>query len=212
MDEVMLSALLFLACAVLARGHWSVPVGITAALTLIYAILLGRGLEEHMSGYYLGGYAAAPFYLPVMLVGLYIGRQSLQGRYLHRNNLRLIVLVAALLPFTLLVAPAEKLTATPAFMALSLLICYALLLLVERSIIHINLKEVEYLGRKPLRYWVMMYLLCIVPSKVYVDMGNQRLMVPWTMAVTLSVAVMILLWLISKVWDAKVWEKVTRTP
>ncbi len=203
MDEVMLSALLFPACIALAGLDWRWGPGVVAVVTFAYPMLWAAGWDALMKGHYLGGYAAIPFYLPVMLAGLLLGRAAIvEGHFRGRRSRWIVAAVSGLLLACLLLGGSvDKLTATPAFMLLSLLVCYLLLVAVELLASRLRLPELEYLGHRPLRYWVLMWLTSLIPLQVFKDRTGTSLVMEWPLAVLASLAVLLLLWVASRLMD-----------
>ena len=80
MDEVMLSALLFLASLLLLQLPEAYLVSVSLAIPTAYALITAyTGLLPGFGSAYLGGYPAAIFYLPVMLTGVMVGRRVESG-------------------------------------------------------------------------------------------------------------------------------------
>lgn len=206
MDEVMLIALLFLACTALSGLDWKVIMGIVVFINLSYWAVMAPGWAgldwtDAFSGHYLGGYAAAPFYLPVMLVGFIMGREIIARGTWSKNNRMIIILVSLLFFLSWVFVPVDKLAVSPSFMMLSIMFCFAVFLLMDKMVRAMHgFEELEYLGRKPLRYWVMMYMGCLIPIMLYAEHSglNFPLDFHWPLGIMLSVCVILLLWLMSK--------------
>lgn len=204
MDEVMLIALLFLACTALYNLDWKILLGIVPFIDLAYLFFIRPGWLASMdpfTGHYLGGYAAAPFYMTVMIAGLIIGKGIVSKGLWCMNNILAIALISFLFFICWLFVPIEKLAVSPSFMMLSILVCFAVFVLIDKLIKALNgLGEIEYMGRKPLRYWIMMYVGFLIPLTLYAEHNGLSfpLSVDWLLAVLLSVCVMLVLWLASQ--------------
>ena len=66
-----------------------------------------------------------------------------------------------------------------------------------------GLEELEYLGRKPLRYWLMMYVFFLIPLRLYMDLNGLEVTpkIYWPLSIMISLSVLIILWLASKAYD-----------
>lgn len=222
MDEVMLSAVLFLGCVFMAGLPGEALVFACLLVFTAYFALHGLSLLPDFSAYYLGGYPAAVFYLPVMLGGVIAGKRVAAGKGLAPALLGTCLLVLALL----LVVPPYKNEATPSFMALSVAVSLLVFVLVERAIgtecgrkrtseemVLVGRKResiLEYLGRQPIRYWVLMFVLVRVPVEFYtLAMGSELpLQMGWESAVALALGCMVGMYVVSRAVDfvsVKVW-------
>jgi hypothetical protein len=164
MDEVMLSALLFIPTVFLARYDVKIIGAVAAGVIISYFALAGIGALPDFTEHYLGGYQAAVFYLPVMLCGL------IAGKMLDKTK-ELMIGFLAVAVFLMFITPACKLCLTPSFMMLSA----AVSLMVFEASKLIKSKKLEFLGRKTIRYWVMMFLLMIIPLSIYEAYANTSL-------------------------------------
>ena len=116
MDEVMLSALLFIVCVVLYRFNWKIILGIVLVIDFSYVVLMYLNYETIFIGHYLGGYPAAIYYLPVMLIGLVIGKGlNLEGLWC-RCNLRTMAMIFVFFLIFSVITPFNKMSASPSFM------------------------------------------------------------------------------------------------
>ena len=102
--------------------------------------------------------------------------------------------------------PLNKTTATPSFIMLSILFSYFVFILLDilmRSIE--SLGEIEYIGKKPIRYWLMMYIIFIIPLTIYAQYSKKSipLQVHWLNSIIISLSLLFLLWAISKIIDYK---------
>ncbi|MFA5412236.1 MAG: heparan-alpha-glucosaminide N-acetyltransferase domain-containing protein [Candidatus Micrarchaeia archaeon] len=207
MDELMLIALLSLPTIVLALFP---EIFIYAGILLppaLYLILLYTGSLPNFNAAYLGGYPAAIFYLPVMLFGFLAGKSVSEKKSLLPLFASMLVLTALLL----FLVPPYKMEASPSFMALASLLSLILYICVERIISIPSFQSVpvlffEYLGRNPIRYWVLMFLLFIIPVRFYLFAGGQHTAgLEPAQAVLVSLAFSIILFLVSKLMDWIIW-------
>lgn len=203
MDEVMLSALLFLFCIPVSRLSWGYQISLLTGVTLSYGALELNGWTKLMEGHYLGGYASVPFYLIPMLAGLMMGQESVKGNYLTPANRLAVGLFGLLLIVAMFAYPVDKLTATPSYMFVSVLVCVFMLLTFQWLVKRYTFTELEYLGQKPLRYWILMFLLVLIPYKEHYDWTGERVRMDWPVALILSIAAMVGLWVVSKLLDQK---------
>ncbi len=193
MDEVMLSALLFLPSLFLIRYSEKVIACVALAVFLFYLGLQNAAMLPDFTQHYLGGYPAAVFYLPVMLCGVIAGKRI--------NEIE--KLLAVLLPVTvlfLLVVPPCKACATPSFMLLSVVFSLAVYLVVRGM----ENRHLQYLGQKPIRYWVLMFAVLIVPVTFYAAATESPFPLPlsWIEALVITMACMPVLYLISRAIDS----------
>lgn len=214
MDELMLIAILFVLGLALA-GFGELALGaLTMAICLAYVALLHLGMLPDFTAHYLGGYAAAVFYLPVMLAGVIAGKRVERGTgnwKRQTEELLLPALVAAII--LLLLVPPWKMDASPSFMALSvslsLLVFSFLSRVPERggAVAGSLDSELVYLGTRPLRYWALMFVVLIIPMTFYAAFtgGEFPLGLGWVEAVLCSVLCVPLLWLVSKALDRAGW-------
>ena len=204
MDEVMLNALLFLMCILIYRLHWVALLIVIFFINLSYLFLMHLDLTDIFIGHYLGGYPASFYYLPLMLVGLLLGQGILSdGFWCKKNKIILITISSYFLVFTILI-PIHKLTATPSFMMLSLLFCIFLFIIIEQIIKYIHLfNAVENIGKTPLRYWLIMYLLFLIPLRIYTDLNSYSfpLDIPWLFGILISLGLIIVLFAFSTIFN-----------
>lgn len=198
MDELMLSAVLFVPSYIIAGMGERAILGSIAAVSIAYLALGAAGALPDFTGHYLGGFAAAPFYLPVMLWGVLAGRNI---EKIERVMLSCLIFAAILL----LAVPPDKLNATPSFMALSAFVSIALFGLIRGF----RNPALEYIGKDPIRYWVLMVLLIIVPIKLYAfyTFTGLPLGMGWPEAVAISLAACLFLYLVSLGLDLA-WKRV----
>ncbi|NYZ73979.1 DUF1624 domain-containing protein [Candidatus Micrarchaeota archaeon] len=209
MDEVMLSAVLFLACVALVELPEFALLMAGLVVFVLYFALDALLLLPDFSAYYLGGYPAAVFYLPVMLGGVIAGK-----RVAGKKGLTIALLGAGLLfVVLLLLVPPYKSDATPSFMALSVLFSLLVFVLVEGLVgrerasgmtreriarpehdtAGVGRDEerrgiLEYLGRQPIKYWVLMFVVVKIPVEVYAFSAGLELPLElgWTNAVLIA--------------------------
>ena len=210
MDEVVLCALLFLCCVFLYRLDWRIILGIIFVINFSYLPLLSLTGEGIFIGNYLGGYPAAVYYLPIMLTGLLIGKGILsEGLWCKKNTIILGVISSYFILFSIFIK-IHKLIASPSFMMLAILVSFMIFAAVEWLFTSFgSIKEIEYIGRKPLRYWISMYLVFIIPVWFYTEFTGESLplQIPWIFGILLSLGIILLLWMTSHVIDYISWSK-----
>ncbi len=150
MDEVMLSLVLFIPTIFLLRF------GDRTILAVCLVLLASYFFTDFLSDDYLGGYGAAPFYLPVMLAGAVAGRNLSNLKYL----LGFWIIVTGAL---LLIIPPYKMEASPSFMALSIVLSLVLFMAASRARNGI----LEEMGKRPFRYWIIMWYIILIPITFY---------------------------------------------
>ncbi|MBU0532576.1 DUF1624 domain-containing protein [Candidatus Micrarchaeota archaeon] len=189
MDEVMLSAVLFLITIVLLGFSEIIIVAVGIVVVVAYLILQQIVLLPDFSAYYLGGYSAALFYLPVMLAGVIAGK-----RMKELGKVTGIAVIISVLLF--LVVPPYKMVASPSFMMLSVVLSLLGFALVK----DLEIEQLEYLGRKPIRYWVLMFVVLLIPIGFYgyLTSGSTALGFEWPIALILSLLCLPLLYLMSR--------------
>jgi hypothetical protein len=204
MDEVMLSAILFIGCIVLNRFSWKAILGIILAINLSYVFLIQFNYETIFIGHYLGGYPAALYYLPVMLFGLSIGRGTIsEDVWSKENNISIAIIFVFFLVFSVII-PFNKLTASPSFMMLAIIFSYSSFVIIDSWHTYFSpLNWVQKIGRKPLRYWVLMYILVLVPLSLYTEISNQSMpfSIHWIYAIGLCVLIMMVFYLIASIFE-----------
>jgi len=192
MDEVMLSALLFVPSIILLGFSEAVIFTVALLVFVLYFALQGMFMLPDFTAHDLGGYAAAIFYLPVMLGGVLAAKRI--------NEIGKLLAVATLVFLLLLVlAPPYRISVSPSFMALSVAFSLAVFTIVK----HVKSGFLEYLGRKPLRYWVLMFVVLIVPITFYTLFSGSWLPLGlgWEAALAITSMSLLLLYLISKAMD-----------
>ena len=201
MDEVMLSAILFIACIALSKLNWKILIGIIFFINLSYISLIYFDMTSIFVGHYLGGYPAALYYLPVMLTGLVIGKGIISKRLWCGSNQIIIWSTFIFLLIFLIFIPLNKMTATPSFVMLSVLFSFLIFVVMAEINSKIgSLKRLESIGRKPLRYWLMMYIVFLIPLWFYADFTKQNfpLDINWILAILVSLGLLILFYMFSR--------------
>ena len=204
MDEVMLSALLFIACIVLSKLNWKILIGIIFVINLSYIFLIHFDMTSIFVGHYLGGYPAALYYLPVMLTGFVIGKGIISNGLWCGSNQTIMWSTFIFFLIFLIFIPLNKMTATPSFVMLSVLFSFIIFVIMAEINSKIgSLKRLGSIGRKPLRYWILMYIIFIIPLWFYIEYTGQvlPLSLPWFIGVSLSLVLMLLFWIISHMID-----------
>ena len=204
MDEVMLSAILFIACILLYKIDWKIILVLIFLINSTYFILVYFDEISIFKMYYLGGYPAALYYLPVMLTGLIIGKEIIKKDLWSKNNKIIFFAIIIYFIFFYLLIPIDKLAVTPSFMMISIIFSILVFIIVKGLIQKLPFKkELEYLGKKPIRYWLMMFIIFLIPLWFYFEITNQTfpLNINWFIAIILSFGAMLLLYLVSIVID-----------
>ena len=204
MDEVMLSAILFIACVILSKLNWKIIVGIIFVINLSYIALMQFNLVSIFTGHYLGGYPAALYYLPVMLTGLLIGKGIISKGVWCNSNQTVVWTTFIFFLLFLIFIPLNKMTATPSFILLSILFSFVIFATIELVLSsNIHLKRLEYIGQKPIRYWLTMYIVFLMPLWFYNELFGQGASfdIQWHIGIVISLALMLFLYLISCVID-----------
>ncbi|MCX6768473.1 MAG: heparan-alpha-glucosaminide N-acetyltransferase domain-containing protein [Candidatus Micrarchaeota archaeon] len=205
MEEVMLNALLFvpsLLLIILALPELAIA-AIALLIFALYFSLSASGMLPDFSATYLGGYPAALFYLPVMLGGVIAGKRILEGK--STNSLLFASAIVFLALF--LLSPPYKTDVSPSFMALaiflSLILFGAVEVLLAKSQSAIS-SFFEYLGRNPIRYWLMLFLFFLIPISFYAFASGKHLPLELGAAESFLTLIfcVILLFVISKVVDS----------
>jgi len=110
----------------------------------------------------------------------------------------MFVISVAISIVLLAIIPPYKMAVSPSFMALSVSISLLVFILVQK----IRNGAIEYLGKKPIRYWVLMFAILIVPLDFYIiSTGEDRVSLWWFDAVLASLIAMVVLFAASKAID-----------
>lgn len=203
MDEVMLSALLFIVCIALSKLNWKVIILIILIINLSYLALIQFDKLTIFYGHYLGGYPAAIYYLSVMLTGLVLGKEILYDRFFSKSNKIFISIIFIFFLLFLFFIPLNKLTATPSFILLSILFSFLIFFIFEKINKIFSFKRLEFLGKKPLRYWLMMYIVFLIPLWFYVELTGQNfpLDIQWYVGIIISFGLIILFYILSHLFE-----------
>ena len=189
MDEVMLIAIMFGFSIIffpLANQYYVI---VSILLLVFYSFLVSQFGFSIFDNAYLGGYKAAIFYLPIALGGLAIGKNG--------GIVKSVLFASAILfILSLFFFPIDKLRATPSFMFASVVIGTATYALLNSFNKKISLQSIEYLGQKSLRYWILMFVLFIIPFSYY-SLATE-VTITWTNAVIVSVTLLFVLFGVSK--------------
>ena len=197
MDEVMLCALLFIVCVALSRLDWKIVLGIIFFINLSYIFLMQLNQVDIFIGHYLGGYPATLYYLPVMLTGLTIGKGIISEKLWCEKNKIFVVMIFIFFILFRVFIPINKMTASPPFIMLSILFSFLVFAVIEIVLCNIGvMNKLENMGRKPLRYWVMLYIVFIIPLWFYVEFSRQTLplQIYWPIGIVISLGLMLFLW------------------
>jgi hypothetical protein len=200
MDEVMLSALLFIACIGLSKLNWKVIIGIIFIINLSYLLLIQFDYVSIFYGHYLGGYPSALYYLPVMLTGLIIGKGIYSEKLWIKKNIITIMMIFIFFLIFLIFIPLNKMTATPTFIMLSILFSFLVFIIIDKIIYKIgSLKNLEHIGKKPLRYWLLMYIIFLIPLWFIIEFYNLSfpLNINWYFSIIICIGLIALFYLIS---------------
>ncbi len=195
MDEMMLNVVLTIPALLIIgwgpRGIWSAAV----CVSVVYLVLVRLALVPESPSEYLGGYPMAVFWLPMLLGGALVHSVSVR-EMVRQLSMWLVLLAAAVL----LGGWPDKMRVNPAFGALSVVCCIAVL----GALRHLSLRcrWLEYFGSKPLRMWALMFFL-LGPVRLYGEIALKRSVLqlsPMT-AVLISVGWMGCCYYISRGWD-----------
>ncbi len=205
MDEVMLCALLFLACLVLSKTGWKTALAVTFLINLSFLAVVEFGMLGIFSGHYLGGYAAVPFYLPVMLIGLIVGKNLEKEGIWSRNNLIIVGTIFGFFVIFLALIPLNKIPPSPSFIMPSILISFLLFSVLNTLSAKRDLKELEFIGRTPLRYWILMFVFFVIPARLYVESVERSfpMDLQWPFAIAMSMGLMVFLWGLNRILEER---------
>lgn len=199
MDEVMLIALLFLASVLILQLPEIYTIAVSLAIPAAYVLIVAiTGSLPNFGIAYLGGYPAAIFYLPVMLAGVMVGKRIETGKTEW-------IIIAAMIGYlvSVLVVPPYKDIASPSFMAMSIVLSY----FVFQAVRGFRNEQLEYLGRKPIRFWVMMFLV-LIPLAFY-SVGSNTAMpfneIPAWAAIVAAIVCIFVFYVASKALDRFTW-------
>lgn len=192
-DEIMLNIILFIPCIILVYFSDKVLIFVNLLVFSFHIYLhYSNGLVD-ISTSYLGGYQGAILWLPIMSSGVLIARNL-------ENSKKIFVYFLALTFFSFFISPPFKMQLTPSFILLSITasILFYEVLKNQRSDL------IEYLGRKPLRYWVLMFILIIIPlhlNALRIKKESVRYELDWEFALPLICICLVVMYLASKFMD-----------
>lgn len=158
MDEVGMNLVLFFPC--LATTLLSTPllISLQTFITALYFVFQHEGWLPDFRQTYLGGYYGAFWYLPIMIGGVL----AIRLQYSLPKLAIMAFLVSALL--TSIIQPL-KMISSPSFMMLSIGVCS----LVVWRMRGVRNAMLEYLGARPLRVWILQFLLVLGPLRLGVS-------------------------------------------
>lgn len=192
-DEVMLIALLMIPTLLLIRFSEKKITVVALLVFVLYFVLEAMNSLPYFNQDYLGGYGAVIFYLPVMLAGV------IAGRNIHETR-KLIVPVAIITVLLLVIIPPYKNIVSPSFMALSVLVSLVLFEVCKK----IRFEPLEYLSKRAIAYWVLMFLVLGIPIVFYAELTKKELPLDfdWPIALAICCLGVVGLYLISKLFDS----------
>ena len=83
---------------------------------------------------------------------------------------------------------------------LSILFSFLVFVLIEKITTTLpSFKKLENLGKKPLRYWLIMYVVFLIPLWFYIEFYNLTfpLNLDWYIAILISIILMIIFYMLS---------------
>ena len=91
-------------------------------------------------------------------------------------------------------------------MALSIFFSLAVFVVIKRADGLVPMGPLEYLGKQPLRYWILMWVLVLIPIAAYVlaTVSYFPLHFSWQAAVAISLGAMVFLYGVSMAIDKAV--------
>lgn len=192
-DEIMLNILLFIPCILLAKANNNILLFIIFLILGINTFIYDTNYFELITKSYLGGYRGAIFWFPLMLSGILLAKNL-------NNSKKYLFLFSILTCFLIYFIPPYKMSLSPSFFSLSI----ATSILVFEMTKNLNAKFLIYLGKTPLRYWILMFFVFIIPIRIYGVLSqktNLRLTFDYKYGVLLTIFSLIVLFLISKIID-----------
>ena len=192
MDEVGMNLVLFFPCLLIANLPTFGIIAVQLSVLLGYFVFQAYGWLPDFHRVYLGGYFGAIWYLPIMLGGVLAAKYPTSRMTIALGSL----LTALLLSFFI---PPLKMISAPSFMALSIGVCAFLLHLVQGK----RSGFLEYLGLRPLRVWVLQFLLVLGPLRlgVYQIFDIQQLDIPWFLVPVAALATLFVIVIASLLID-----------
>ena len=100
--------------------------------------------------------------------------------------------------------PFNKMTSTPSFILLSIMFSFAIFSTIDFILnSDIFFGRLAYIGKKPLRYWLMMYIFFLIPLYFYNDFLNisSTFDIQWYLSILISIILIITLWRLSYLID-----------
>jgi len=204
MDEVMLSAILFILCLALSKFNWKTNLGLIFIIFISYVVLVQLDMINIFYGHYLGGYPAALYYLPVMLVGLQVGKATIKENILCPSNKTIMWTIFLLFLISMIFIALDKMTVTPSFIYLSILCCFIFFVFVRLLLTkYVSLKTFAYMGQNPLRFWIMMYVFFLIPMWFYNEIFSlsNPLIMHWVLSAIVSAFILLLLYMLSRLYE-----------
>ncbi|MFH1520170.1 MAG: heparan-alpha-glucosaminide N-acetyltransferase domain-containing protein, partial [Candidatus Micrarchaeota archaeon] len=191
-DEILVIALLMIPSLLLVKFSEKKIAIVALSVFILYFVLSAWNSLPYFNEDYLGGYGAVIFYLPVMLAGVITGKNI-------KETKKLIVPVVIISLLLLLFIQPYKNIVSPSFMALSVLVSLVLFECCKK----IKFEPLEYLGKKPIRYWVLMFLVIGIPIVFYAGYSEKTLPLDfdWPVATIIVCFEVVVLYLISKLLD-----------
>ena len=192
-DEIMLNILLFIPSMVVINASDRFIAGISIGILSIHLILQETGYLPDFTQTYLGGIQGVLFYWPLMLGGVLAGR--------HLNSLKSIFCIYTFATaFLVLFSPPHKMNLTPSYITFSVAFTTAGFMLMRNT----TFAPLIYLGKKPLRYWIMMFVLFLIPVKSYcILLGDHIYRMPfsWQTSLLLSSGAVVIIYYASLLYD-----------
>jgi len=201
MDEIMLNALLSIPALMFVFFPQPVSALASMAVAGFYILLSANRMLPDFSAHYLGGYSGALFYLPVMLGGVVMGKILLESQKNKKNEAKseralLLFFIASLAVSLVLIllVPPYKMSLSPSFMALSISLSLAVYIICTKF----ESAHLERVGKNPLLYWVLMFIVYLVPLSFYELFSGSLLELDWTAALAFSAVSLIPPYLLAK--------------
>lgn len=195
MDEMMLNLVLTLPALLLFACNRAWVWCIAVAILVAHAVLSVGGILSQNPEVYLGGYALAIFWLPIVLGGGLAWGRTVREIWAHAL-LWCCVLCCALF----FVGWPDKMRVNSSFVLLSIVTSMVSLGLLRQFALRCG--WLEYVGSKPLRMWVLMFVL-LGPIRLYAEVELRRRSLPLSPVVACagSVAWMWCCYMLSRGWD-----------
>lgn len=184
MDEIALITLMFLMTTFLYKFNPKYLFLISLIIIFSYSII-SPNLDFSD---YLGGFNSAIFYLPLYLSAFVIGDSIIKRQKITGKIFLLSLLLFILFLF---ISPINKMTATPSFILVSIL--FSILFFHIISIYSLKNNIIEYLGRNSIRYWVLMYLIFLIPLIMSASFGNLELPLNFNPIVAIIISLIFLI-------------------